>query len=318
MYFDFEDNRPDTPHIPRPMSSREVVLITVNLHLVFLVTILLGPQIPFVKRIIDARRAEAELQRQQQQQAVQQERPRFVTVEPRLERPAPPRPRAELSDLDRRARTQRAPDPRNELAYSRGNSIERAEAQPESAPAKTPGDPAAAPAEPQPQTQAPPVPLPQADAGLSRTENARPRGSLGVLADAIRNVERYAQTEQFHNPQGGKDQDFDSGISFDTKGVDFGWWLARFKSRLRRNWLPLIPQAVMTMHGRVVVTFYVHKDGRISDVTVLRPSSVDGFTVAARGAVLLSNPVDRLPAEYPDDKAFFTVTFFYNEYPGTP
>jgi TonB family protein len=317
MYFDFEDNRPDTPHIPRPMSSREVVLITVNLHLLFLVAILLGPKIPFVQRIIEARQAEAELQRQQQQQALQQERPRFVTVEPLRERPAPPRERADLSDLDRRARTPRAPDPRNPLPYSRGNSIERAEAQPESAPA--PGNAAGDPAPTQPQPQPPPVQLPQSDTGLSRpTENTRPRGSLGVLADAIRNVERYAQTEQFHNPQGGKDQEFDSGISFDTKGVDFGWWLARFKARLRRNWLPLIPQAVMTMHGRVVVTFYVHKDGRITEVTVLRPSPIDGFTVAARGAVQLSNPVDRLPEEYPDDKAFFTVTFFYNEYPGQP
>ena len=316
MYFDFEDNRPDTPHIPRPMSSREVVLITVNLHLLFLVAILLGPQIPFVKRIIEARQAEAELQRQQQQQALQQERPRFVTVQPRLDRPAPPRERADLSDLDRRARTQRAPDPRNELPFSRGNSVERTEAQPESAPANTPGDPAPAPTQPQP--QAPPVPLPQADKGLSRTDNTRPRGSLGVLADAIRNVERYAQTEQFHNPQGGKDQDFDSGISFDTKGVDFGWWLARFKAQLRRNWIPLIPQAVMTMHGRVVVTFYVHKDGRISEVSVLRPSPVNGFTTAAQGAVLTTNPTLPLPSEYPDDQAFFTVTFFYNEYPGAP
>ena len=33
MYFDFEDNRPGYAAIPRPMSPREVVLITVNLHL---------------------------------------------------------------------------------------------------------------------------------------------------------------------------------------------------------------------------------------------------------------------------------------------
>ena len=315
MYFDFEDNRPDTPSIPRPMSMREVVLITVNLHLVALVAILLGPQIPFVKRIIEARQAEAEIQRQQQQQALQQERPRFVTVQPRVDRPAPPPPRAELSDLDRRARTQRAPDPRNELAYSKGNSPERTEAQPESARGETNGTDAPAP----PKPEAPPVPLPQSDAGLTRpTETSRPRGSMGVLADAIRNVERYAQNEQFDNPQGGKNQIFDSGISFDTKGVDFGWWLARFKAQVRRNWIPLIPQAVMTMHGRVAITFYVHKDGRISEISVLSPSPVDGFTFAAQGAIIRSNPTLPLPEAYPDEKAFFTVTFFYNEYPGAP
>ena len=67
------------------MSLREVVLITVNLHLVALVAILLGPQIPFVKRIIEARQAEAAVQRQQLQEQLQAERPRFVTVQPRFE-----------------------------------------------------------------------------------------------------------------------------------------------------------------------------------------------------------------------------------------
>ena len=30
-------------------------------------------------------------------------------------------------------------------------------------------------------------------------------------------------------------------------------------------------------------------------------------------ALLASNPTEPLPPEYPDDKAFFTVTFYYNE-----
>ena len=32
-------------------------------------------------------------------------------------------------------------------------------------------------------------------------------------------------------------------------------------------------------------------------------------------ALLASNPTEPLPPEYPDDKAFFTVTFYYNESP---
>src|SRR5215204_7599384 len=119
MYFDFEDHRPDTPSIPRPMSLREVVLITVNLHLLALVVILLGPQVPFVKRIIEARQAQAaELERQEQQRQLEQQRqqPRFVFMQPRMERPVPPPKRAEMSDIDRQARSvERAPDPRNPL-----------------------------------------------------------------------------------------------------------------------------------------------------------------------------------------------------------
>jgi TonB family protein len=314
MYFDFEDHRPDTPHITGPMSAREVILITVNLHLVALVLLLLGPQIPFVKRIIEARQAAAEAQQQQQQAELQRERPKFVTVQPLRERPAPPRERADLSDLDRRAKSPRAPDPKNDLPFSKGNSYERTEAQPESSPSPA-GDASAR--GPTPAAEPPQVPLPQGANGIPRpAEETRSPGSSGVLADAIRNVQRYAQSEQFGNLQGGKNQDFDSGIDFDTKGVDFGWWLARFKAQVRRNWLPLIPQAVMTMHGRVAVTFFVHKDGRITDVSVLRASPIDGFTLAARGAILTSNPTVALPPEYPDEKAFFTVTFFYNEFPG--
>jgi TonB family protein len=319
MYFDFDDHRPDTPSIPRPMSTREVVLITANLHLLVLVGILLGPKIPFVKAIIEQRQqAQAELQREQLERQ-QQERPRFVFMAPSLQRPVPPPKRAELSDIDRRARTmERAPNPQNDLPFSRGNSSERLDSTPDvKAPPTQPGgatESAAAAAKPEP----PPVPLPESQNGYSRPqETPRPRGpSMGILADAIKNVEKYSQKEGFQNLRGGQNQEFGPAIDFDAKGVEFGPWIARFVAQVRRNWF--IPMAAMTMRGHVVVTFNVHKDGRITDVSVAKPSSVDAFTISARNAILASNPTVPLPAEYPDEKAFFTVTFFFNENPGAP
>ena len=71
----------------------------------------------------------------------------------------------------------------------------------------------------------------------------------------------------------------------------------------------------MSLRGRVVITFFVHRNGAVTDVTVIGPSSVESFNLAARNALLASNPTEPLPPEYPDDKAFFTVTFFYNESP---
>ena len=68
--------------------------------------------------------------------------------------------------------------------------------------------------------------------------------------------------------------------------------------------------AAMTMRGRVVITFYVHRNGALTDVTVIRPSEIDSFNTAAVNALLASNPTTPLPPEYPDDKAFFTVTFY--------
>jgi TonB family protein len=161
-------------------------------------------------------------------------------------------------------------------------------------------------------------PLPESVTGYQRPEE-RPQArgpSAGVLSDAIRNVQKYAQREGFANLEGGRNQDFGPHINFDSKGVEFGPWLARFVAQVRRNWF--IPMAAMTMRGHVVVTFNVHKDGRITDVTVAKPSSVDAFTLSARNAILASNPTVPLPPEYPDDKAFFTVTFFFNENPGAP
>jgi TonB family protein len=318
MYFDFEDHRPDTPSIPRPMSTREVVLITVNLHLLFLVAILLGPKIPFVKAILEQRQqAQEELQRQELERQ-KQERPRFVFMQPRLQRPAPPPKRAELSDIDRRARTvERAPNPQNDLPFSRGNTTERLDSardvkpQPAQPAASAENAPAAA------QRESTPVPLPESQNGYKAQETPQARGpSMGVLADAIRNVEKYSQSEGFQNLRGGQNQQFGPAIDFDSKGVEFGPWIARFVAQVRRNWF--IPMAAMTMRGHVVVTFYVHKDGRITDVTVMKPSAVDAFTLSARNAILASNPTVPLPPEYPDAKAFFTVTFYFNESPGAP
>lgn len=311
MYFDFEDHRPDTPTIARSMSSREIVLITVNLHLLVFVAILLGPRLPFIKAL-EARRqqVQAELRRQLEER----QKARFVFVEPRvdLKAPTPPR-RADLSDLDRQARTvERARHPLNDMPFSRGNTRELVEAVRPTPPARaaegTPNPPAPAP------DDAGALTLPDATAGQSKpAETTNARQSTGVIADAIRNVQRYTRQETFNNLGGGGLKDIAPSIQFDTKGVEFGPWLRRFAAQVKRNWF--FPMAAMSMRGHVVITFYIHRDGRITDVTVAKPSAVEAFTYSARNAILTSNPTIPLPPEYPDDKAFFTVTFYFNEDP---
>ena len=310
MYFDFEDHRPDTPTIPRPMSPREVVLITVNLHLMMLVVILLGPKLPFIKAL-EARREmeQAQLRRELEER---QKSARFVLVQPKVDIKAPtPPPRADLSDIDRRARTvERAPKPTNSMPFSRGNSPERMEAAAPSPPARAPEPAADTPAPSGPSSSA--LTLPDAVNGAARP-TTQPGGSTGVIADAIRNVQKYTQKETFANLGGGGLQDIAPSIQFDTKGVEFGPWLRRFIAQIRRNWF--VPYAAMSMRGHVVVTFYVHKDGRISELTVMKPSAIDAFTHSGRNAIAASNPTVPLPPEYPDEKAFFTVTFYFNENP---
>jgi TonB family protein len=118
--------------------------------------------------------------------------------------------------------------------------------------------------------------------------------------------------DTFDNPQGGVGQ-FGPEIQFDTKGVEFGPWIRRFIAQVKRNWF--VPYAAMSMSGHVVIQFNVHRNGSITDLTVVGPSAIEAFNTAAYGALRSSNPTQPLPPAYPAEQAFFTVTFFYNETP---
>ncbi len=142
-----------------------------------------------------------------------------------------------------------------------------------------------------------------------------PRSDLfadGLLGGTLQDLGRYVRRESFGNVYGDTDR-FAPWIQFDSKGVEFGPWLRRFIAQIRRNWF--IPYAALSMHGNVQLTFYVHRDGTMTGLTVRRPSAVDAFTNSAFNALKSSNPTRPLPEEYPDDEAFFTITFYFNESP---
>jgi len=308
MYFEFDDYRPDITPVGQAISWREGVLLSIIVHLAALVFMLVAPRLfPYDA---DAARARARLLEQQADQ------PRFVFVQPRADVPAPkPPPRAEDSDQDRIRRSPEQVTPTNPLPYSRGNTPERVEQVPQETPrGEGPApDPAAGqqaennspPETAETQLPAPKPPAPQNGA------NGRATTSGGALGDALRNLQRYVQREQLENPQG--NGQFGPEIQFDTKGVEFGPWIRRFIAQVKRNWF--IPYAAMSMRGRVVIQFNVHKDGSITDLTIVGPCPIDAFNNAAFGALAASNPTQPLPPEYPSEKAFFTVTFFYNETP---
>jgi TonB family protein len=321
MYFDFEDYRPDISPVGRAISWREGVLLSIIVHLVGTIVVLVAPRIfPFDAAAARARQLAVEEQDKR-------DAPRFVFVQPRIDRPAPkPPPRGVPSDKDRQAQTVQQPKPpANEMPFSRGNTPERVEQadqqtargqgpQPDTAAGQQARvEPQSEPAQPDNQR------LPDSPSALQLPSNRQPQNGLGgraplsggALGDALRNLQRYVQRDQFENAQGGGA--FGPAIQFDTKGVEFGPWIRRFISQVKSNWL--IPFAAMSMKGHVVITFNVWKDGRITDLSVIGPSTIGAFNTAAYGALAASNPTTALPPEYPSDHAFFTVTFFYNEEP---
>jgi TonB family protein len=141
------------------------------------------------------------------------------------------------------------------------------------------------------------------------------RPADGLLGRAMRNLDRYARRQTFNNQRGRVDRQAPF-IQFDSKGADFGPWIRRFVAQVYRNWF--MPYAIMSMHGNVVLTFIVHRDGSITDLSVMRPSRVNAFTNSAFNAISTSNPTYPLPDDYPDDSCFFTVTFYFNESPPPP
>jgi TonB family protein len=317
MYFEIDDYRPDITPVGRAISWREGVLLSIIFHLVVVILILLFPRLfPFDNKAAQARAALLQQQRERDDT-------RFVFVQPRndLRAPKPP-PRADSSDKDRVARApERSPKPTNPLPYSRGNTPERVEALPPPTPARGQG-PSPDPAQGQQAQNDARVPVPESQSAMqlpappnSPTQNgANGRSSVpgGSLGDALRNLQRFIPREQFDNP-GGNGGGFGPEIQFDTKGVEFGPWIRRFIAQVKRNWF--VPYSSMSMRGHVVITFNVHKDGSITDLNIIGPCPIDAFNNAAFGALSGSNPTTPLPPEYPADKAFFTVTFFYNESP---
>ena len=328
MYFDFEDYHPDYTPIGRAISWREGILLSIIVHLMAILAVVLMPELPGAD--LAAKRAAAIEVRLKQQQS---EQPRFVFVQPRVEMPVPkpPPPRADASDRDRLARSpERARNPANDLPFSRGNTPERVD---------VPGSAAREVPRVEPRAETPPAegeraadqrqgengdngtggqpgqsalslpgrtqPVPQAAQGAGRP------GAPGMFAGAMQNPDRYA-SQRFQNEGGGAGM-FGPAIQFDTKGVEFGPWVRRFIAQIKRNWD--VPYAVMAFRGHVVMTFNVHKDGSITDLMVVGPSEVDAFNNSSYGALAASNPTYPLPPEYPSDRAFFTVTFFYNEAP---
>jgi TonB family protein len=320
VYFHLDDARPEPQSIDSAISRREGVILSVAAHVLALLLMLWLPTQPWFRKLTQAEAA----QPVPVVVAENRERPEpFIVVEPRIDRETLRAiERAAMSDKNRQAQSrERAPDPRNMQPFSRGNTSEYVESQPRSERPRGQG-PSPEPAPPQPPASAAPTaPAPGAFSERSPTQTVPDRTQAdnrqapppgGSLGEALRNLGRYSQNQQFENPQGRGE--FGPTIQFDTKGVEFGPWIRRFVAQVKRNWF--VPYAAMSLRGRVVITFNVHKDGRITDLQVIGPSNIEAFNNAAFNALSASNPTMPLPPEYPADKAFFTVTFFYNESPG--
>ena len=296
MYFELEDFRPDTPRAPAVISVREGVLLSIIFHLAAVVVYLLLPKNFFETAV-------------QQFVPPEREQIRYVHMAPLVDKPTPPKLQAEQSDQDRRSATREvAPKPENAMPLSRGDTPEKVEGARADRPER-----AAGPETPQPAPPSTTAPAVQdLAAKVLPDPSTQKNAASGSLGDKLRNLQGFLQKQNFDNDRGGQTQQ-QADIQFDSKGIDFGPWLARFRKQVMSNWL--IPETAMYLKGHVVLQFYVHRDGSITDLKVVQPSEVESFTTSSSNAMKMTQQqrTAPLPAEYPTDKVLFTVTFFYNE-----
>jgi TonB family protein len=249
---------------------------------------------------------------------------------------APPPEARNLSDKNRRAQG-RSPviDPNGIHApYSRGNTElpEIARGGPPTPP------PAAAPTPPPGGSASPPGPPPQPkdETGL-HLEDVRPEGGGGggkfrlpalTPGQAIQESAQAAARGGYH-PGGGvgsggtSDMEFNNlhpnfstempTILSDTRGVDFGPYLARIVFIVRRNWYSVIPESArLGEKGRSGVVFEILKDGSVPQLRLVASSGSDPLDRAAVTGIHASIPFPPLPDEFTGNHLVLQFIFLYN------
>ena len=104
----------------------------------------------------------------------------------------------------------------------------------------------------------------------------------------------------------------DSGpLSFDTKGYDWGPYAAEMIRKIKRNWeIPKL--AHYGLKGRLVIRFFLMKDGRVEGLRILVSSGIPPYDNASLQAVRNSSPFRPIPPDFPNPREGVTITFLYN------
>jgi TonB family protein len=200
-------------------------------------------------------------------------------------------------------------------------------------PAPTPAPPTPQPA-PQQATPTPPVPQPPPPApqptqqalveapkpAPTRPNFGNPNQSAG---DAIRQAAQNAVRDRgagdyTPNSPGVSRQGMGTGVEVlsDTQGVDFGPYIRRILSDIKRNWLPLIPEEArppLNKQGETLIRFTILSDGRIAAMNLDGSSQDTAIDRACWGAITGVGQFPPLPANFKGPNLELRVDFLTNK-----
>ncbi len=250
-----------------------------------------------------------------------------------------PPPEARPSDKNRQAQG-RSPtiDPNGlHMPYSRGNTPEPElkSGPPPSPQAAAPTPPPGGSPQPEPNPSAP-KPVPETDKGL-RLDDGAPQCAEGAgkfrvpsmtPGQAIQESLQAAAKNGYH-PESGSGGGGDSNMEFgnlhpnfsteaptilsDTRGVDFGPYLARIVYIVKRNWEAVLPESArLGEKGRVGIVFEILKDGSVPQLRLVASPGADALDRAAMTGIHASVPFPPLPQEFTGNHLVLQFIFLYN------
>jgi TonB family protein len=242
---------------------------------------------------------------------------------PKIDRP--PSPNAAFSNANRQAST---PHPTGNQPTQRPGDGSRIFTPPKQASSdqnqnnQSPAQQAANAAQEQASAQ-PPSNTSQAPSTLTYRQPAQANVAAGPVnwRNAIKEVGKVASLgggqQGFDlNGAAGGDKGFaqDGPLSFESQWFDWGDYAEGMVNRIRVNWYSNMPHLIQTgLKGVVTIRFTIHRDGSITDVTILSSSGVPPYDFAAKKGIELSSPLNPLPKDFPNDTERVTAMFYYNQ-----
>lgn len=223
---------------------------------------------------------------------------------------------APYSDASRRAST---PDPTGDQPTKRPGDDRGLYTPPMQSGSKSVGPPAPAaePSQPAPETA-----NAQQQAAETRISPYIESSATSQVdwRSAIKEVGRVAslggsQSLNIDDLGGGGEKGFaEAGpLSFETQWYDWGEYAQSMVSRIRVNWYEQMPPLIRTgMKGQVTIRFTILRDGRITNVQLIKSSDIPPYDFAAKKAIELSSPLNPLPKDFPNESERVTAMFYYN------
>ena len=189
----------------------------------------------------------------------------------------------------------------------------------------------------QPSLPKPPPPKPPAEQAPPKPKAAPPPGDLALAKPEPAPAQKPAETLRPHRPtvrellaqqqarlMPGEMMKQEGGVrhhlemsSFDAKATPFGAYDYALIAAVQQRWYALLDQRDYAAdgHGKVVINFVLHEDGRVSDVSIAASTVTDILGLICEKAISDPAPYQAWPSEMRatiGETRNVQFTFYYN------